>query len=69
MDDKYYYKIRQVQAEMQYLGAMLDESEDGLIKDENKRKMCYILLADILRNTAKIQTQMGTEFIPEFKDG
>ena len=66
MDDKVYYKLRQVQLELEYLSKLSEESDNGLIESEDKKRVCRIMLADILRYTSKIQTKMGTEFIPEF---
>ena len=69
MDDKYYYKLRSIQSDLEYLKKMSDESECGLIQSEDKRKICRLLLADILNNTKSIQDKMGKEFISEFQNG
>ena len=68
MDDKYFYKLKSVQAELEYLSKISQESPSGLIQTDAKRKICRTLLASILINTTKIQAKMGTDFIPEFED-
>lgn len=66
MDDKYYYKLRSISADLEYLKKMSDENEYGLIETEDKRKICRLLLANIQVYTKAIQNKMGTTFIPEF---
>jgi len=68
MDEKYLYRIKSIQADLEYLKNMSEDLENGLIASEAQRKVCRILLASILVNTTKIQAKMGTDFIPEFEN-
>lgn len=68
LDDKYYYKIKSIQAEAAYIAKHVKEHQDGmvgLIKNEGKRANVRKILASIQADLKAIQDTMGSTFIQE----
>lgn len=67
MEDKIYYKLKSIEAEMNYILSL--SRTDDFLETEEKKKDCKILLASIAVSTKKIQDNIGPLFVPEFFNG
>lgn len=69
LDDKYYYKFKTIQSELQWLASTVKDAPNGfssLIASETKRKNVRKMLAQVQADVKSIQDKMGSEFTPEF---
>jgi len=69
MDDKFYYKVRSIHAEVEYLTHTVNTTKGGLpavIQNDKKRAAVLELLAKVQRDIKSIQDQTDPIFRPEF---
>ena len=71
IDDKYYYRFKNIALELEYLAKEVRDAEQGvpsLVKNETKRDEIRVLLAKSRASIETIQSKMGERFTPEFRD-
>lgn len=71
MDDKYYYRIKSLALELQYLAQEVKDHPkglQGLVASEKKREEIRGLLAVSHASVEAIQSTLGTIFVPEFRN-
>lgn len=69
MDDKFYYKVKSLHAEAQYLAHSVNITTGGLvglIANDKKREEVLRLLGEVQRDIKSIQDKTTPVFRPEF---